>query len=156
MLYIKDALRKEGTIYIFKCSSCDNEIKSKTYYLFRHSGKCVKCSHRKPAFQHIFNKFKSSAYWEKKKVTISFKDFLKFTTIDQCHYCYEPIKWNPYPYINGKLTDSSYYLDRKNNRVGYHKDNIVVCCTKCNRAKGDRYSYKDWYGMTEYLRNKKQ
>lgn len=38
----------------------------------------------------------------------------------------------------------SYNLDRKDPAVGYQKDNCVVCCALCNRAKGDNFSYEEF------------
>ncbi len=32
-------------------------------------------------------------------------------------------------------------LDRKDNKVGYLKKNLVVCCYMCNRVKGNNFSY---------------
>ncbi|MBI4029489.1 MAG: hypothetical protein HY376_03955 [Candidatus Blackburnbacteria bacterium] len=39
-----------------------------------------------------------------------------------CYYCGDSI--------------SKIGLDRKNNRVGYKKNNVVPCCKDCNRMKG--------------------
>lgn len=157
MLDIKNSLWKtENGSYIFKCvvESCPRHIKAKPYYLAKHSGKCRKCAVRKPPFWHVFNRLKNSA---KTRFTISltYEDFLEYTKIDKCHYCESSIGWMEYAYHNSTYTTAPYYLDRKNNNLGYHKDNCVVCCTKCNKAKGNRYSYREWYGMTEYFRKKK-
>lgn len=38
-----------------------------------------------------------------------------------CHYCAEPI--------------DTIGLDRKDNSIGYHTDNVVPCCTRCNLMK---------------------
>jgi hypothetical protein len=49
----------------------------------------------------------------------------------------------------------AYRLDRKDNSLGYIPGNVVGCCTRCNYAKGDRYSYIEWYAMSEPFRTGK-
>jgi hypothetical protein len=36
--------------------------------------------------------------------------------------------------------------------LGYVEVNVVGCCKRCNIAKGNRFTYDEWYGMTEYFR----
>ena len=157
-LNLNNAIRKQGSTYIFICSSnnCINEIKCKPYYLPRHSGKCIKCSHRKEEYRHLFNKVRSSAKNENKAFSLSFDDFKQICKNSKCHYCLDKVQINPFCYENGKYTSSIYGIDRKNNDIGYIKENCVFCCTKCNIGKGNRYSYEEWYGMTKYFRDLKQ
>ena len=76
--------------------------------------------------------------WNAKRRNIEFKltsvEFFKITK-ENCHYCgAKPfsVKWitwhkgRPYKY-NG--------IDRKNNKVGYVKNNVVACCSHCNWSK---------------------
>jgi hypothetical protein len=82
--------------------------------------------------------------------TLTYEEFLEFTKIDKCHYCWSPIKWQEYS-SNG----TGYNLDRAENSKGYSKDNVVPCCGRCNMGKRDTFSYDEWYGMTAYFRNRK-
>jgi len=83
-------------------------------------------------------------------IAISYEDFLKFTAVNECHYCGEPVFWAKYsPQHHG---GKRYNLDRKDNSAGYSLGNVVVCCFPCNSAKGARYSYEEWYVMTKALR----
>lgn len=151
---IKEPRKSGGSriIYKLKCSMCPKIIKVRKsdYILSNFTGKCISCSHKKKPFQSIYNSLKND--WRKLNNTLTYKQFLNFTKISNCHYCLSNIKWNPYGIVNGSFVSRSYYLDRKNNKLGYSKQNCVVCCTKCNIAKGNRYTYKEWYGMTAYFR----
>lgn len=66
--------------------------------------------------------------------------------VSRCHYCgVEPSN----KYCANKTTGVFVYngIDRKNNKKGYVKGNVVSCCRVCNRAKNSM-SYKDF---TTYL-----
>lgn len=155
MLKEKDSIRKEGSAFIFVCQNCPAEIKSKPYYLVKHSGLCRSCCVKKAPFEHLFNKFKNSAKSESHQVDLTFEDFLEFTKKTECHYCNVELKWTPYVYKDSKYQTGAYLLDRKDNLLGYSKENAIECCSKCNIAKSDEYTYEEWYGMTAYQRNKK-
>ena len=154
MLKKENAILIEDNIYYFKCLDCERLIKSKPNYLLKHSGKCMSCSHRKQPFEHIFKRFCNTSNQEKHENKLSYDQFLKFTKIDECHYCMQSIPWMEYAYHNNKYTRAGYFLDRKDNKLGYSIENCVVCCTRCNFAKGNRFSYEEWYGMTAYFRDK--
>ena len=155
MIDLTKSIRCVNNVYILKCENCSNEIKCKKYYALYHSGLCRSCVMKKEPFKHIFNRLVNSSIRENKEGTLTYEEFLKFTDMHECHYCNAQIQWNPYCYKNNKYTTGSHYLDRKDNNLGYSVSNCVACCTKCNLAKGNRYSYAEWFGMTEYFRRKK-
>lgn len=138
--------------YIYKCLDCDEEIKIRSDYK-NHSGKCQSCSHVKLPFESVYNRLRKSH--RKLEVNLTYKEYLEFTKIENCYYCFQKIPWNKYATINGKFISSSYFLDRKDNTLGYSTDNCVQCCTRCNRARSNKYTYEEWYGMTEYFRKLK-
>lgn len=76
--------------------------------------------------------------------SLTYEEFLKFTCIHQCHYCHAPITWAEYN-ARGVGIRSRYNLDRKDNAQGYFKQNLVVCCKRCNWSKGNRYTYAEWW-----------
>ena len=86
-----------------------------------------------------------------KTVTITYEDFVEFTKIKECHYCKNVIPWKEYQ-KSGSSKNTSYYLDRKDNNLGYTKENCVVCCPRCNKGKGFMFTYDQWYKMTEPFR----
>ena len=105
------------------------------------------CKNTLPDFQRLYNVF---ILTNKDRVScdISFHEFLEYTTISKCHYCHSPIKWSNH----GK--GNAYNLDRKDNTKGYSNSNCVVCCARCNFGKGNRFTYDEWFGMTEYFRRR--
>ena len=145
-------------VYVIKCieEGCNKEVKVRAAIseLTKSTLKCKTHSHIKRPFESIYNGLFNDH--RSPDVQITYEDFLKFTEIKQCHYCLEDINWQKYSVVDGKYLSRAYFLDRKDNKIGYTKDNLVVCCTRCNRARGDKFSYDDWFGMTEYLRNKIQ
>jgi hypothetical protein len=50
--------------------------------------------------------------------------------------------------------NSRYQLDRKDNDLGYTPENVVACCTRCNYAKRDHFTYDELYAMTECFRRR--
>jgi hypothetical protein len=142
--------------YIFKCSECPSEIKSTKAYLKNHSGKCVSCAQYGDPYRATYNELLRNCIRRKLDISITYENFLEFTKIDKCHYCYSKIKWYPHTkndsvHIKGSR---AYKLYRMNNNIGYTATNSVVCCFKCNRAKSNTYTYEEWYNMTSYFRSK--
>jgi hypothetical protein len=72
-------------------------------------------------------------------LSLTYEEFLEFTKIQTCHYCGAEITW----YVKHDPAPK-YNLDRKDNTVGYTKENLVVCCARCNRAKGNNFTYDEW------------
>ena len=83
--------------------------------------------------------------------TISYEEFVAICETGKCHYCHTPLAWAKST-KHGKA-NYAYRMDRKNNSLGYVSGNVVGCCTRCNYAKGDRYSYEQWLAMTYPYRN---
>lgn len=160
LLRIEKQPRKSGgprIVYVLQCSEdgCINETKVRKNEIERYSLKCKTHSHIKKPFESLYNRILSSSKRKNRKhapVNLTYEEFLEFTKINRCYYCYKHIDWTPYCTVNGKFKSSAYYLDRIDNNKGYSKDNCLVCCTKCNKTRGNRYTYDEWYGMTEYFR----
>jgi len=106
------------------------------------------CRNVLPDFKRTYNSFLKQNE-KRAECYLSFDDFLKFTSTTTCHYCHTPIRWNKH----GKLT--AYNLDRKDSQLGYTVENCVVCCHRCNFGKARRFSYAEWYEMTECFRRKR-
>ncbi len=104
------------------------------------------CENALPDYKHLYNKF---LLQNKDRIhcSLTFHEFLRFTEEAVCHYCHSPIKWKKHG--NG----NAYNLDRKDNHKGYTPENCVVCCARCNFGKSSRFSYAEWYEMTQCFRN---
>lgn len=102
-------------------------------------------------FEHVFNRLKSIFERERHKDTskLTYEEFLEFTKIKNCHYCEAPIRWAVHV-VKGE--SNSYNLDRKDSTVGYFKDNLVVCCKRCNYAKGYWFTYEQFLELGKTIR----
>lgn len=127
----------------WKCRCDCGNIKSvRGHYITTGNIKSCGCWRReiserghKP-FQSLYKRLCWQSGKEGKNVTFSFDDFLKFTKTDRCHYCGDKIVWH------GR-NRGRYNLDRKDNAVGYSKENCVVCCKECNYAKNNHFTYDE-------------
>jgi hypothetical protein len=142
-LSIRVEQRGGSKTYIFKCAKipCDNLISCRASYLKKASGFCAVHSHQKRPFEHIFKSIDKDG--RNKGSTLTYEEFLTFTTITECHYCLDHIPWEEFAYVKGKFTSKAYYLDRKFNNKPYSLENCVVCCTHCNRMKSS-LDYNDF------------
>ncbi len=155
---LEDAIRiewrKNGNkgrfrIYIFNCSICNNEIKSKKSYFIKHSGLCITCSskntiklaqeqNRLKPFEARYNIFKNKIKDEPIKTDVTYEVYLEFTKIKNCTYCDKFMNWLPYD------NNPGFWLDRKDNNKYHTKDNLTVCCGDCNKTKRDFFTYEEF------------
>lgn len=100
-------------------------------------------------FEAMYRLLLRAAKTRKIDVEFSYEYFLLFTETKECHYCNATIIWDK------RIKKArGYNLDRKDPDIGYTRGNCVVCCKRCNIAKGSQFSYDEWYTMTECFRNK--
>lgn len=119
----KKPVRGSGSIKSAGCSSCRSKKK------------------RAP-FKALYTYFLSAARRSDREVKLTFDEFLAFTAIIECHYCGGEVAWTKHNiFAEGK--SNAYNLDRKNNAIGYVRDNLVVCCKRCNRVKGACLTYDE-------------
>lgn len=152
--------------YECKCTTegCSNITYRDVNRSLKWSGYCRPCSNRKklekarlvpnPAdgepYEALYNSLRKLCKEKNKDITLTYEDFRDIAEKhNECHYCKSEVK---FAIRNISKNGSRYNLDRKDNSVGYTKDNCVPCCWRCNNGKGDRFSYEEWYGMTEYFR----
>jgi hypothetical protein len=167
MLLKENAIRIERTkqkskstyaTYIFICSECPNEIKAQSSALKKHSGKCRRCVQLGEPYKAIYNELKCHGT-RGIEFNLSFEEFLELINNPICHYCNSNIIYNPHTRFWGKNLNRAYQLDRKNNKIGYIKENLVVCCWECNRLKSDRFSYEEFMLlspiMIQIMKNRK-
>jgi len=152
-------------VYFFVCDECKGEVKgTKSEIVKRKSRLCRYCSNqiklnkarivgncnRSRPYESLYKNVKSLSIRKEIVFLLSYEEFLEFVEIKNCFYCGEDIKWSKF---NTKKNGYKYNLDRKKSDLGYVKENLVVCCWRCNNSKSNRYTYEEWYGMTEYFRH---
>lgn len=82
------------------------------------------------------------------EVKITYEEMLSYTKIKCCHYCGDEIKW--YERKRG-CKSARYNLDRKDNALGYTKENCVVCCKECNYTKSNYFTYNEMLKIGEII-----
>jgi hypothetical protein len=96
-------------------------------------------------FEALYNKLKRQKHFS----DLSYEEFLSLTKEKECHYCGESVVWNPYTRHGSSIATN---VDRKDSRIGYTKGNVVTCCTRCNRAKLDHFTYDEWMEIGAVIR----
>ena len=99
-------------------------------------------------YEWIFKLLKRSSKHSSHSCELIYEDILGFVEIGVCHYCGDKIEWMPHETRGCRW---AYYLDRKDNSVGYTWDNCVVCCIECNRIKGNRFTYDEMMLLSHVL-----
>lgn len=103
----------------------------------------------KEPYRWLYTTLQTSARKHGKEFQLTFSEFLEFVNVKVCHYCGTLITWPERSrYLNDRQdktlrSKSAYYLDRKDNSVGYTKNNCVVCCPLCNGIKGNKLTYSE-------------
>lgn len=106
---------------------------------------------RKRPYEWTYNRLLKAAKYRDLQVTLSFEDFLELVIITSCHYCETNIPWQKH--ATRERCGGYYFLDRKNNDKGYTNENCVVCCPRCNWAKGDIFTYEEWFKIGAVIRS---
>jgi hypothetical protein len=104
-------------------------------------------------YESLYKNMLNQARKRSLSAPLTYEDFLSFVGTAHCHYCESLVDWAMYNPNTGER--NRYNLDRKDNDVGYEKENLVVCCKRCNYGKGDRFSYEEWVVMTAALKKAK-
>ncbi len=137
--------------YIFVCSypECTETIRIRQDALKTATGKCQSHSHVKKPFESIYNGLFHD--WRKPIVELTYEQFLKFTKIKMCHYCGAKVHRQEFATVKGEYKSSAYFLDKKDPKKPYSIRNCVVCCTRCNFLKGNRFTYKEFLLIGEAI-----
>ena len=128
-----------GLMWLCRCD-CGKEKNINGSNLKQRLSKNCGCKRIGQPYKHLYNKLKEIASRLKRDENfITFEDFLEFIKIQNCHYCNKEIFWSS----SYKDKSKPYNIDRKDNRLGYSKENCVVCCWDCNFIKGRFFSYEE-------------
>lgn len=128
-----------------------------TTYAVKKVQGCKMCSYkgerpyrRKRPYEYMYNTFVNRA---KYPVKITYEQYVNLTKQKKCNYCSSEIRWNEY---RTKGASSASNLDRKDNSRGYDIDNVVVCCGRCNYAKGSHFTYDEWKKIGKVIKGFKK
>ncbi len=148
------------TFLKFSCSECgaDLWVANNKRDLQKHLGRCRPCSRKLSSppikrlrpFEWLYNHIVHTAKMRVLPHSLTYEEFLKFTKVQACHYCTSPVTWRPHCTHNRYGRQCN--LDRKDSDRGYHVENLVVCCTMCNRIKNSILSYEDMMLLSPTLR----
>jgi len=159
MLYKENAIGRKKLVkgknryylFLFKCLGCDNVLEVQSSSIKTHSGKCRRCCQLGEPYMFIYNELLN----HKRKdceVNITFNEFLDIIKNNKCHYCDSELIYNEHSKVYGINNSRAHQLDRKDNNVGYEKNNLVPCCWDCNRLKSDRFTYDEFIQLAPILK----
>ena len=114
--------------YAWHCKSCQSN-KAKKWYQKNKSRQHDLA--RQPHMRYLYAKKRSKHRdldW-----SIAEEQYLELIQL-QCYYC---------GILPTKET-TGYWLDRIDNKLGYHTYNVVPCCGSCNVGRGDNFSMIEW------------
>jgi len=140
----KNRLRyqEEGVVCLSKrCSRCKEDLSSDEFHRNPSTkdgltGYCKQCSTDKSLSpKGKYASYKSSAKVRGYKFELTFNEFKSFWR-QPCHYCGQSI--------------DTIGLDRVNNNMSYHVNNVVPCCTQCNQAKMD-YTESEFFARIKRI-----
>ncbi len=101
----------------------------------------------------LFCQYKRGADFRNLNWNLTIEEFAEITKLP-CHYC----KVESSLKVKGSKgirVDHGLYvangIDRKDNNKGYSKENVLPCCTKCNKAKGTQ-SYEEFLEWLSLIR----
>ena len=94
---------------------------------------------RKRPYEWAYNRLVSESKRRNIDLQLTYEEYLEFIPIHKCHYCEKEMLWAPYSSMKHQGSN----LDRKDNLLGYSKENCVVCCYTCNTVKGGHFSYSE-------------
>lgn len=141
-------------VYIFECSECKKDISAQDSHLKTHSGKCRSCCQKKRPYEHILNEIQKAGIKTNRNVALTYEEFIDIIKDKACHYCKKVLVFNKHSRdSNGFKVSKAYQLDRKDNNLGYTKENVVSCCWGCNRIKSDIYTYDEFMRLSPILKD---
>ena len=111
------------------------------------------CSRRRSPYEFLYTQLVSVAR-RNNLCFLPFKEFLEFTSIQVCHYCGASIVWSKFRSRDAGAR--GYNLDRKDTKCEYQKENLVVCCKRCNRGKGDSFTHAEWIRIGSLIRQMRE
>src|SRR5208337_5639100 len=115
------------------------------------SNGCQDCMNGLRPYEALYNYLSRSAKVRHLPITISYEDFVKFTSTKECFYCHSKIEWAR---RNRDKIGRKSNLDRKDNQQGYSVTNVVICCGDCNWLRRDIFTHEEFIEVVKVLMEK--
>ncbi len=149
-------LKREGSdkggSVLWKCvCSCEKTKIIRGYSLTRGNTRSCGCLRKSPfntgqsrkkytsaeeaTWGYYYSQYKRNAKHRKIELTIEFDEFISICSTP-CYYCGELPEKRPCQ--KGRTVINASGIDRVDNNNGYMPENVVPCCTWCNRAKNSK------------------
>ena len=101
--------------------------------------------------RRLIHSYKKGAKARNLSFELSFEEFIELVQ-KNCHYCGIVPSNSTKTLTHHSSTEFIYNgIDRKDNKLGYTKENSLPCCKQCNYAKF-RFSYQEFLNYIERLR----
>ena len=156
---IIEEVEKKGKdrMFLATCLGCNKIFTVNIYTLvYGKSKSCRMCgmARRQRPYESVYNRVGGVAKRDQKACSLTYEEFLDLIKIPECFYCGDPVEWS----VCGLSTahPNKYNLDRMDNAKGYHKDNLVVCCSSCNYSKGSRLTFEEMVAVGNIRRKNKR
>jgi hypothetical protein len=140
---------KTSTFFYGVCQNCNAEVRltaSHARMILDGRGSGCHCGRRRSDPDSDYKwRYQSYAQAAKKRnlsFNLSYDLFLEITQ-SRCYYCDAEPEMRPSHHKRWDFKFPMSGIDRVDSRKGYEKDNVVPCCTHCNRAKWD-YDREDF------------
>jgi hypothetical protein len=151
-IYRGKAKKSVRSIWRFKCD-CGNDYENVLSFVKRQKIGSCGCTNV-PTIDsslHIkYLQYKYGAYTRDYKFELTFDEFKNIINRD-CYYCKsEPQITNTKTLV---LQVKMNGVDRVDNRRGYHLDNVVPCCSICNKMKLD-LGYDEFMAQIQRIANR--
>lgn len=149
--YVFHTMKTGRKMWLWECRcKCGNIIYTRTRALLKENpvSSCIECGYKRMAAKNtlsdnlslqkrIFRNYKRGAKNRGYSWEISFEDFQSLIQ-KNCSYCNKEPQVNkgeePYFRNEGFKRNG---IDRRENSIGYTKQNVTTCCSRCNRMKLD-------------------
>lgn len=148
----------ERPIFYGLCKNCGKENKinsSHVNYILGGRGKGCHCSRRRTnatsEYKWRYESYRQAAQKRNLSFLISFDNFMDIVKRN-CYYCNAEPEMRPTHHKRWDFKFPMSGIDRVNPKIGYELENIVPCCSHCNRAKWDYTAeeFKSWIKRVYY------
>lgn len=152
---MQDVTKVGKRAYVCKCTCGFSKTLEISDLINGRSKGCQNCANNKTIkkrrsdyipYSKVYASYKANAKKLNREFYLTF-DEAQSLFIAPCHYC----KVEPSTKVKQKVEDLWYNgIDRKDNSIGYTKENSVTCCKICNYAKHTMSydEYKEWLSET--------